>query len=215
NDGYFNLKASDISAQAGLSEGSFYVYFEDKRQAALSVMSDFLKESVNPARDRGRASTAFEAIRSTNRLWINYAVEHPGLSRTLVQLVDSDEEFARDYAEINRRWHELVANSIVKRYPAEAAVDEQAILFAVVALGAMMDEVVRGIFVNKTYEHLLKYVPASESGEGLADALSVIWFRVLYPGVALPKDRRSKPSLLATLDGSVAQLSKAKRFSSG
>lgn len=205
--GYLDFKTIDITEQAGLSEGSFYVYFKDKRQAALSVLREFLAVGVGSTTTRERRATpsAFEAIRSTNRLWIRTAIEHPGLTRSVFQLVDLDPEFAAIYADYNKQWHEAVTKSVLKRYPPHFHDSEQGLLFAIVALGAMMDEVVRGIFVTKTHAHLLELVDKDKTGESLADALTVMWFRILYPGAELPRDRRKQPFLMSDLDGSQAE----------
>ncbi|MEM9809794.1 MAG: TetR/AcrR family transcriptional regulator [Pseudomonadota bacterium] len=204
--GYNSLKASAISLEAGLSEGSFYVYFEDKNQAAISVLSDFLQYGIGSPHERGRASNAFEAIRATNRVWIQTAVEHPGLTRSVLQLVDSDAEFAKIYTSHNKRWHEMVSGSVLRRYPSGYDNSDLSIMFAVVAMGAMMDEVVRGIFSTGTYAHLLHLVGHDKTGRQLADALSVIWFRVLYPGAELPQEKGRQPYLMSELDGTLAEL---------
>lgn len=203
---YNGLRTIDITQEAGLSEGSFYVYFEDKRQAAISVISDFMQSGIGSPKERGRAPNAFEAIRATNRLWIKTAMDHPGLMKSVLQLVDNDPEFAKTYTEHNRNWHDRTATSVLRRYPKDYEDSDVSVLFAVTALNAMMDEVVRGIFSTGTYAHLIDLVDKDQSGENLADALSVIWFRVLYPGAELPKGRRKQPYLMAELDGRVADL---------
>lgn len=209
--GYVDLRTSDISREAGLSEGSFYVYFEDKLQAAVSVLSEFVQRGLVPASGT-RATSAFEAIKDTNRAWIANAIRHPGLIRALVQLVDTDADFAKTFTEHNVKWHQRVASSIMRRYPPAPDTHDTAILFSVTALNAMMDEVLRGVFVSGTYQHLLEMVGPDRSGQKLADALSVIWYRVLYPGAAIPiKD--SKPYFLSDIDGTLAQLGDLKKIS--
>ncbi len=200
--GYIALKASDISDEAGLSEGSFYVYFEDKRQAAVSVLTDFLQEGAGALRDRRRVSNAFEAICNTNRIWVKTAIDHPGLTRSVVQLVDSDSEFAAIYNFHNRQWQEAVTSNVLRRYPANQSNSEISVPFAVVALNAMMNEITRGIFATETYAHLLQLGKEGDSGEELAYALSVIWFRVLYPGIAVPEEKSGTSTLLRGLNDS-------------
>ena len=204
--GYIGLKAGDISQEAGLSEGSFYVYFDDKRQAATSVLKDFMNVVMNSFSELGGARDAFSAIRNTNRLWVKMAMDHPGLMRSVTQIIDSDPEFAAVYAEKNKRWHEIVARSVLKRYANPKPQQRRSVAFAVIALNAMMDEVARGIFTSGTYTHLLDNVPDGDDGEGLADALSVIWFRTLYPGVEIPTSSSRKRYPMAEMDGRQADL---------
>ena len=185
-NGYIGLTANDISEEAELSEGSFYVYFKDKREAAASVLLDYLEFSIGEPESKPQTKNAFEAIRETNRVWIKNAMEHPGLTRSVFQLVDSDPDFAAAYADYNRHWHEKVAKSVKRRRGKTTKADSTDVLFEIASLGAMMDEIVRGIFSNGAYAHLLNLVEEDEDGQGLADALSVIWFRVLYPGLDVP-----------------------------
>ena len=43
--GYFNTSSNEIAAQAGVSIGSFYAYFKDKKQLFLEVM-DYYNELI-------------------------------------------------------------------------------------------------------------------------------------------------------------------------
>ena len=48
-DGYHAMRVSDITARARLAEGSFYVYFKDKTDAALIVLSELLEGFLGEA----------------------------------------------------------------------------------------------------------------------------------------------------------------------
>ena len=44
SNGYHALRVTDITSEAGVAEGSFYVYFKDKTEAALDVLTELLEE---------------------------------------------------------------------------------------------------------------------------------------------------------------------------
>src|SRR6516164_6654785 len=93
-DGYHAMRVADISAAAKLAEGSFYIYFSDKTDAALTVLTELLEEFVtlesHPHVDRD----PFESIRAANRRWIAVCRANAGLMRCIFQLGDEDPTIA-------------------------------------------------------------------------------------------------------------------------
>lgn len=198
--GYHDMRVIDITGEAGISDGAFYVYFKDKREATLSVLHGFVVFMAGDARELdGSAPTAFEAIRRANRKWIEIGRANAGLMRCILQVGDTDKEFASLVQAQNNEWHERVARSVVRRYPA-GAVDENAVLFASHALGAMMDEVIRRLVVQLDEALVAVFGKLTPTDDDVVDALSVIWHRVLYPNLAMPGGLKKTASRLAKLD---------------
>ena len=77
--GYHGLRVADITTAAGVAEGSFYVYFKDKTEAALDVLTELLEEFM--LEEVGLAAVAespFESIRRANRHWLAFCRVNQG-----------------------------------------------------------------------------------------------------------------------------------------
>lgn len=97
--GYEKTTSNDIATEAGVSVGSFYVYFTDKRQLLLSIFDRLADELYKNIFDGLKAEHLFD---SDLRPRIRHAVantiadkqKHSGLHRVISELVLKDAEFA-------------------------------------------------------------------------------------------------------------------------
>lgn len=195
-EGFHAMRVSDITRQAASSDGSFYVYFKDKKEVALTVLQEFLTGmQLIGVREGDDASDPYNLIQHANHNWITAVRANAGLMRSVFQLSDEDQEFGALVNSTNRRWYQRVANSVVRNYP-QGAADPSAALFAAWALGGMMDELMRRLVVYPDADFVEFLEKAAADDEALASALSVIWMRVLYPRLPLP---RVQPKLAAAL----------------
>ena len=184
-DGYHAMRVSDISARARLAEGSFYVYFRDKTDAALTVLSELLEVFLDlEVRAHSGERPQFDAIRAANRRWIAVCRANAGLMRCILQLGDEDSRLADLVQKGNQTWYERVAQSSSLRRGRDP--NGGAALFVSYLLGSMMDELVRKlvIYPDPGLHALLDRLGASD--EDVADAASVIYLHVLNPGAPLP-----------------------------
>lgn len=202
--GFHAMRVSDITKAAGSSDGAFYVYFKDKKDVSLKVLEDFMSSTHILAQSvHGRSPSPFHVIKETNHGWIRAIRANAGLMRSVFQLSDEDPEFGRIIHDSNRVWYERVVGSVVRNHP-EGSVDTTAALFAVWALGGMMDELMRRVAVYPD-EGFVDFLDRNlEDDEDLATALSVIWYRVLYPQEELPKDLPKLAQALSRLGVSAA-----------
>lgn len=183
--GYHAMRIVDITEQAETSDGSFYIYFKDKKEITLCVLEEFLEgmQQVEVAQEEPRSP--FQSIRNANLYYLGIMRSNSGLMRCVLQLADEDPEFGRISHTFNRVWHEKIARSVVRNH-SKGAVKYEAALFASLALGAMMDELIRRIAIYPD-EGLVAFLEETCPDDGdLADALSVVWFRALYPDRPLP-----------------------------
>jgi TetR/AcrR family transcriptional repressor of nem operon len=195
--GFHAMRVSDISDAAEASEGTFYIYFRDKRDATRTVLQEFLSGiQTGGDGDALARGSAFDAIRHTNLQWIRLVRANAGLMRCAFQLGDEDAEFGRLVHSYNRIWYERVAKSVVRHRP-QGAISMNAALFAAYSLGAMMDDLMRRMVVYPDQDFLAFLRKVAPTDEAIADALSVIWIRVLYPNEDLPKMSRLAAELAA------------------
>lgn len=200
--GYNAMRVSDITQAAKSSDGSFYMYFTDKKDVALTVLREFLEGmQLVGVKQAGQEHAPFESIHYANASWIATVRANAGLMRSVFQMSDEDGDFSDLVHSTNRAWYERVARSVVKNHP-QGAVDPDAALFAAWALGSMMDEIMRRVVVYPD-AHLIRFLEKAAPGQDdLAMALSVIWFRVLYPRLEAPQSLNGLALSVAAL-GSV------------
>ena len=97
--GYERTTSNDIATEAGVSVGSFYVYFTDKRQLLLSIFDRLADELYKNIFDGLKAEHLFDAelrprIRQAVANTILDKQKHSGLHRVISELVLKDAEFA-------------------------------------------------------------------------------------------------------------------------
>lgn len=97
--GYEGTTSNDIAAQAGVSVGSFYVYFVDKRQLLLTIFDRVAEDLFKIVFDGLKPEHLFDSeLRPMIRQAIAKAIEdkqkHSGLHRVIYQMVLKDAEFA-------------------------------------------------------------------------------------------------------------------------
>lgn len=97
--GYEKTTSNDIAAAAGVSVGSFYVYFTDKRQLMLTIFDRLADELFKHAFDSLKPEHLFDSeLRAGIRQAVTNTVEDKqrlsGLHRVISELVLKDAEFA-------------------------------------------------------------------------------------------------------------------------
>jgi len=97
--GYEKSTSNDIAAEAGVSVGSFYVYFTDKRQLLLTVFDRLADELFKNIFDTLRPEHLFDSeLRPRIRQAVYNAIEDKqrlsGLHRVISEIVLKDNEFA-------------------------------------------------------------------------------------------------------------------------
>jgi TetR/AcrR family transcriptional regulator, transcriptional repressor for nem operon len=180
--GYHALRVTDITGEAGVAEGSFYVYFKDKTEASLDVLTELLEEFL--IQEVGLSPTAespFASIRHANRHWLAFCRANQGLMRGVLQVGDELPRFAKLVQQSNHHWYSHVAASVVKHHPAGSVSPEGALLAAYL-LGTMMDEIARKLIVYQDRKFVMLLASLRADDDALADAASVLWMRALYPG---------------------------------
>ncbi len=203
--GYTDLRSIHITEEAGVSEGTLYVYFSDKNEIVTEVMNDFLAASVWQSPKTTIARSAFENIRETNRSWIETTIANGNLIRAVFQRIEVDPDFAAEYAKMNFSWHEYVASSVLRRYP-KGSINKNVVLFAVAALDAMTVDLTRSIFVNNTETNSWKAISPQMKIDDVIDVLSVIWYNVLYPGTNINAELKRPAQFLMNIDGQLADV---------
>ena len=181
--GYHAMRVTDVTESAEVAEGSFYVYFKDKTDASLTVLTSLLDHFFALHMDSARGQTAFESIRAANRKWIAVCRANSGLMRCIFQLGDEAPEFAQLSQRTNRSWYQRVAESVIRQ---RQGLEAGSVLLIVYMLGAMMDELVRKLIVYPDPEFHVLLESLDMNDDAVADAASLVWLRVLHPDAPRP-----------------------------
>lgn len=195
--GYHDMRVVDVTEAAGLAEGSFYMYFKDKSDAALDVLTTLLHEIFARPTNVEPDRTAFAAIRQANRHWLSLCRQNAGLMRCLLQVGDELPAFAHLVQQASRQWCEFVVAGLVRRQG--ETTNRPGALLAVFLLGAMMDEIARKLVVYPDPEFHKLLIELGADDDAVADAASIVWMRVLYPKDAIPPDLPRAATVLAAL----------------
>lgn len=116
--GYEKTTSNDIAAEAGVSVGSFYVYFTDKRQLLLTIFDRLADELFKNIFDGMRPEHLFDSeLRARIKQAVANAIvdkqKHSGLHRVIHEQVLKDAEFAARHKHVMERsisrLHELIS----------------------------------------------------------------------------------------------------------
>ncbi len=117
-DGYLNAEISEIAKEAGKSNGTFYIYFENKSALLDAMVAEFY--TVIGARfplhdDQWYAASAAEDwALILKEMWDSFKAHAP-MFHALSQASLVDEHFAKTYAEIRNRTREDFINLLKTR----------------------------------------------------------------------------------------------------
>jgi AcrR family transcriptional regulator len=152
--GFDNTQTPDIAAAAGVSVGTFYRYFTDKREIFIEVVRRFLATAyqevmagLKPERFVGAGQR--EAIDQCLRVLVDNTTANPELQRVIYEMALRDPDvrdlYALFYAESRRRLVEILklatSSERVPDPEATAYVIETAAVELAVSLSGMRGEV--------------------------------------------------------------------------
>ena len=143
--GYHALRVADVTEIAEIAEGSFYIYFKDKTDVTLTVLTDLLNNffKLETPREGSSSRSAFQSIQLANRRWVAVCRANAGLMRCILQVGDEAPEFSRLSQAANSTWYRRIAEGVRRRRGEETGHAMLAAYF----LGGMMDELVRRLVI--------------------------------------------------------------------
>lgn len=190
DQGFRNLRVSDVCKRAKVSSAAFYLYFKNKTEITAEVLTGFLEWLIQmPMPGERRSRTVYQAIYEINLAWILAVRANSGLMRCLLQLSDETPEFKALYERMSHDWYLHVAHGLTSRFP-EARLDEKVALLATYALGGLIDEISRCLLVERQpYLHDL-VGELAPTDEALAEFLALLWYRAMF--AAEPVEVRSR-----------------------
>lgn len=175
--GYRDMTVADICRGADATPAVLYLHYESKLAIVLDVLTEFMNEFFATAKSP-RSDSLFEAIRLANLRWIRLGRANAGLIRCLIAASAEEPEFARLYADANLKWYQRSVAVWEARF-AKGAFDKRAALLSAYALGGLLDEIVRLLFVAPSPPFQALVAELGMDDEDIAEYVTLIWYRAL------------------------------------
>ncbi len=191
-DGFLTARISDIAATAGLSQGSFYHYFDSKeqifREVAEAQEQQLIAAPVEPS-DDDRELSVHETIRRDNRLYLERYRDAARLMGVIEQVSRYDEHVNAARMATQQHFADN-AERTIRRLQRQGLMDKRLDpRIAADALGAMMSRFAELQFVQhfRTYDF-----------DDVAEQLTLLCLNALgVPGAPKAAGGRRRPSTTA------------------
>lgn len=198
-EGYHGLQMSRVCRELGLSQGSIYNYFKDKKQLTLDVMTEFCDRQFDELLSVQPTGDAYQRAYQANLAHVRAISQNVGLTRCLSHLCDEMPEFTDIWHRKNYGWCMLVGRALQKKTGSD---NWAAALALARAVGVMADGIVHEVYVRRNPD----FGDFAGSPEKLAEMLTVLWFRAAYGANPESEALESDHPLLAfELDSSDAK----------
>jgi AcrR family transcriptional regulator len=122
-DGYVTARIADITAEAGVSYGTFYTYFTGKdivfRELAYAVVDELYEATTSSH----RGEEAVARVQSANRRFVKIFRKNAEFIRVIEQVATINVEFEQLRRSLRSRAAERV-EAVIRRYVADGMSDE-------------------------------------------------------------------------------------------
>jgi AcrR family transcriptional regulator len=170
---FADTRIADITARAGVANGTFYTYFDSKEEIFREVAADVLDMmSRAPRRDAEAAQPdPIREIESASRAYFQVVVDNAVVARSIEQLVPADADIA------DARRSTVVgaikrADRWIRKLQAQRICDDIDPWTTAIALQTMT--------IRVAYDHLLPHAGEVEVDvDAMARAVSRIWARTV------------------------------------
>lgn len=170
-----DLTVAAICAEAGISNGTFYIYFGDRTLLLEELLIGFGRFVLDTLR-AASAARPDAALRAANSAYYELFRQNPGLARCLVHHLDGYPGAKAAFHRLNRDWMETVVASAMRRLQragrgGEIGHDE--LMRRAYALGGMVDQYLASLLLSADPA----LVAVSRDREAVLDTLTLIWER--------------------------------------
>lgn len=147
--GYANARIADITAQAKLSQGSFYRYFVDKDDVLIELLDDLLHEVVNVARESWTAENPLHSVRVTTEKYLSFYEVNRDLYAILIEVAQSNEQVRAMWLQARDEFYTRIARMIRRAQAEGIAHQEMDPGLAAVLLGGMTEQYAYACYVER------------------------------------------------------------------
>lgn len=166
------LTVASVCGAAGVSNGTFYIYFADRNVLLDSLLAGFVT-FLQAAMRAASLRQPEDAPRAATRAYFELFRQNRGLMRCLIHHPEGFPEAQAAYQRLNREWIEAVVGSVERRLGREGALSRAELLRRAYALGGMVDQYLSGLLLSQDPN----LIEISQDPETVLETLSLIWER--------------------------------------
>jgi TetR/AcrR family fatty acid metabolism transcriptional regulator len=98
-DGFYNAKVSQIAEEAGVADGTIYLYFKSKDDLLISLFEDRMEEINADLRGRlERSPNALDRLREVVKLHLELVQSNPHMAEVICVELRQSSKFIKEYA---------------------------------------------------------------------------------------------------------------------
>ncbi len=173
---YHNMRIADVIKRAGVARGTFYIYFEDKSDIALQVLTDFRATMFNVPRVNFSGKDWRTRIYLANLYFAEVHQMNDGLLRAFYQFVDEADDFRKMRHVKEREWVDRLYHAYARVFgPAETNEDRANVLRRLHALRVMIEGLCMQVYV----ESMSEMVALFPTPQKLAETATDLWIDAL------------------------------------
>lgn len=173
--GYEALTVDLIAERAGVARGTFYLHFKDRSHIASRIMRIYFAFVRRRRPGGSKQLSTLDAIKRYNRYYIAVYSSNAKLLLGRESLWHERADVRAHRDAINARWTRTIKRDVAIRDPEEAR-NEEVLELSIRAAVAMVDELLREIYLHRT-PSLSKF---ADDPELLCEVLSDLWFKIIY-----------------------------------
>jgi AcrR family transcriptional regulator len=170
-----DLTIEAICARAGISHGTFYIYFKNRN----ALVADVLFRFVDFVQGKMRAASHHApegAVRATTATYTHIFEANLGLMKCLLHHPGEFPEAGLAFQKLNREWLETVVAVREQALRKEGrSVDRAELMRRAYALGGMVDQYLNGLLIEKDPN----MAAFSQDRVALVETFSFLWERGL------------------------------------
>lgn len=174
--GYLDMRVSDVCDAVDAGFATFYRYFDNKSDITREVLIDFLDEIGATRAPPDAGASVFDSMVATNLHFMRSFEVNSGLMRCLLQFSDETPEFIQLWQARGHEWYKRIAHRMLSEAKGPEK-NEQLMLLTTYALGGMMDQMFRDLYVHRNQPLLDLVAEVAPSTEELSRLLALIWYR--------------------------------------
>jgi AcrR family transcriptional regulator len=172
-------RISDICEKAGVSVGTFYLYFESNDEIVHDVLSGWVDTIRGHAPPSEGYEDAYEAMYVGSKRLIELYAVNSGLMQCLWRLRDRNTEFAKIWERNSLAWYQGVRSAVLDHSDV-TELRESSYTLSFYVISSMMDEFLRTLFVSRDPDLHKTIQDTSITTDEMAEYLAVVWYRILY-----------------------------------
>lgn len=209
---YDEIRMSDVAAEAGLSNGALYRYYEDKRDLTIAVFTEFVRFNQRALLRRSIPADPRRALQEAYAFHVELYAANVGLMAALRRLTVEIPEIGALVEAGYDEWSSQLAVVLKSLGIGDSSAGEGELAWTIRALSAMTSEFLFDLFSRKSP----MLADLRERPREAGDLLARIWTRVcLNPALARPDASAESVTTAGERMPSLVRSAEAARPASG